>query len=496
MRKLFLVTFLMAVLSCGCQNEVKEINSLDDLKNARIGVWQSSPYELRAREVLPDAKYVYLYLLSDIVQNLLQHKIDAFVLGKGYVDNIKREGIDIDYLPQSLGDVPLVYTFTKNERGQKLCSQMNEYLAKIEASGEIEELKNKWFNGDEKNKTFQKTVLTGENGTLKICTEGSSPPFIYLREGEIVGYEAEIFNNFCAAYGYNYEVKIGDFVTILLDVSTGKCDVAANAIEKLPEREREMFLSNPNYTEQAVAIINSKSSSSFTFADRIKTSLIDESRWKMIFNGAKMTLFITLGAIIFGTLLGLALYILYHEKIPLVTKIIDMTYRTLQGVPTMVLLLFFYYVVFSSFDISESLIAVLVFSIVLSISVFVMLKSGAESISKGQMEAALSLGFSERRAFIKFILPQVIRNYFLSYQLSLNVILLETSIVGYIAVQDLTKMADLIRARTYDAFVPIITITIVYLLLSKSLMFVTDIISRRINPKNRSREKILNGVKL
>jgi polar amino acid transport system substrate-binding protein len=76
------------------------------------------------------------------------------------------------------------------------------------------------------------------------------------------------------------------------------------------------------------------------------------------------------------------------------------------------------------------------------------------------------------------------------------VILLETSIVGYISVMDLTKMADLIRARTYDAFGPIITITIVYLVLSKLLMFVTDIISRRINPKNRVREKILDGVKL
>lgn len=490
MKKIFLMTVLAAILTCGCQNEVQEINSLDDLKNARIGVWETSAYELRARELLPNAEYIYFYTISDMVQNLLQHKIDAFVLGKGYADNIKSEGIDVKYLTQSLGDVPLSYAFTKNERGQKICSQMNEYLAKIEASDEFEELKNKWFTGDEKSKIFQKKVLTGENGTLKICTEGGSPPFIYLREGEIVGYEIELLNNFCAAYGYNYEVKIGDFITILLDVSTGKCDIAINAIEKLPEREKELLLSNPNYTEQAVAIINSESSSLFKVADRVKNSLIVESRWKMILDGARITLFITIGAIIFGTLLGLALYILYREKISFVNKILDITYRTLQGLPTMVLMLFFYYVVFGNVEISPIFTAVIVFSIVLSISVFVMLKSGAESISKGQMEAALSLGFSERQAFIKFILPQIIRNYFLSYRLSLNVILLETSIVGYISVKDLTKMADLIRARTFDAFVPIITIAIVYLLLSKLLMFVTDKISQRIDPKNRSREKI------
>ena len=111
------------------------------------------------------------------------------------------------------------------------------------------------------------------------------------------------------------------------------------------------------------------------------------------------------------------------------------------------------------------------------------------------MEAALSLGFSKRRAFIKFILPQIVKNFFQPYQQALNITLLETAIVGYIAVQDLTKMADLIRARTYDALIPIILIALIYLLLSTLLMKITDRISRRLNPKNRKREEILKGVK-
>ena len=97
---------------------------------------------------------------------------------------------------------------------------------------------------------------------------------------------------------------------------------------------------------------------------------------------------------------------------------------------------------------------------------------------------------------MKFILPQIVRNLFSQYQVALNITLMETAIVGYIAVQDLTRMADLIRARTYDAFIPIITITIVYLVLSRLLLMITDWTARRINPKNRSREKILKGVKL
>ena len=162
----------------------------------------------------------------------------------------------------------------------------------------------------------------------------------------------------------------------------------------------------------------------------------------------------------------------------------------------MVMLLFFYYTVFSNVNLPASVTAVVVFSIVLSITVFALLKDGAQNIARGQTEAALSLGFSERRAFVKFILPQIVRNLFSQYQVALNITLMETAIVGYIAVQDLTRMADLIRARTYDAFIPIITITIVYLVLSRLLLMITDWTARRINPKNRSREKILKGVKL
>ncbi|MBR3746482.1 MAG: ABC transporter permease subunit, partial [Selenomonadaceae bacterium] len=218
--------------------------------------------------------------------------------------------------------------------------------------------------------------------------------------------------------------------------------------------------------------------------------------WQMILEGTAKTLTITIASIIFGTALGFGVYMLYREENKFVNKIIDGVYRTLQGVPTMVMLLFFYYTIFGNLDVPPIVTAVVVFSIVLSISVFILLKNGADAIPRGQTEAALSLGFSERRAFVKFILPQVVRNLFQSYQVALNVTLLETAIVGYISVQDLTRTADLIRARTYDAFVPIIIIAVIYLILSRLLLFVTDRFAEKLNPKNRRREKILDGVKL
>lgn len=495
MRRIILMIMLITLMLSGCQNENREIKSLDDLKTARIGAWLDSGYELKAREAFPNAKFVHLDFLSDLVQNLKQNKIDAFVIGKSYAENLKFEGVEVDYLPQSIGELPLGYILTKNERGQKICGQMNEFIALIETNGELNELKSKWLHGDESKRTFTKSKLSGESGKLIICTDAQSAPFVYLREGQVVGFETEIIDKFCAAYGYDYEIKVENFLTMLADVTTGKVDIGMDALEILPEREKNMLFSKPTQVEQVVLVINSESNGVFNIKERIKASLIDESRWKMILDGALTTLTITFFSIIFGTLLGLAIYLLYREKTP-ANSVINTIYRTLQGVPTMVLLLFFYYVVFGSVNLPASAVAVVVFSIVLSISVFTIIKSGSESISGGQIEAALSLGFSERRAFIKFILSQVIRNNFANYQLQLNVIMLETAIVGYIAVQDLTRTADLIRARTYDAFIPIITIALVYLLLSKVLFLITDVISHKIEPKNRKKTEILRGVKL
>ena len=499
--KIFLLPsiFLAVIFFSGCGVEYKQINSLDDLKDARIGAWPESAYHQLARKKFPDAQFVSLEFLSDLVENLTQHKIDAFVIGKMYVENFKHAGIDVKYLPESLGDVPLSYIFPKNERGQKLRDQMNEFIATVEANGELDALQQKWLHGDESGRTFAKSQLTGENGTLHVGTEALSPPFVYLRNQEIVGYEVELLDKFCAAYGYDYKIKIDAFPTMLADVSSGKLDVAMNALEILPERQQNMLFANPTYNEQAVAVVSVESSDENFFAaltNRIKLSLVDENRWQMLAEGAARTIYITLLAIIFGTLLGFGVYMLYREGNRRVNRIIDAIYRTLQGVPIMVMLLFAYYVVFAYVEIPSSFVAATVFSIVLSITVFELLKNGANAIPRGQTEAALALGFSRRQAFVKFILPQVVRNLFSSYQVALNATLLETSIVGYISVQDLTKMGDMIRARTYDAFVPIIAVAIIYLILSRLLLFVTDQIGRRLDPKRRTREKILDGVKL
>ena len=501
LKKFLLLSLICAtVIFTGCQNEVREIKSFDDLKTANIGVWGGSAYEHSARQSLPDAHYLYFDSISDFLQALDKGKIDAFAVGKVYFSNLKAEGADIDFVDHSLGKVPIAFTFTKSERGEKLSAQMNEFLAHLEESGELAALKQKWLTEDGTNRYFEKAKLTGENGTLRVGTDAVTMPYAYLKEGEVIGYEAEILDKFCAAYGYDYTISIENFQAILFDLTLSKLDIGMAGSEVVEARKDALIFSNPHHVDDCIAIIKSDSAADENFlaniAERFKRTMIDEDRWKMLVEGLGVTILIISCSTIFGTALGFVFYMIYREQNKFVNKIFDVLCTVLSGLPTVVILLIFYYIIFGQMDINGVIVVIITFMILSSLNVMLMLRSGEKAIPKGQLEAALALGFSERQAFIKFILPQVSQIFFPSYQSAILGYMRGTAIVGYVAVQDLTRMADLIRARTFDAFVPIIVISIMYFVLSWVIIKVTDQFLKAINPRNRKREDILKGVEV
>ena len=116
-------------------------------------------------------------------------------------------------------------------------------------------------------------------------------------------------------------------------------------------------------------------------------------------------------------------------------------------------------------------------------------------MDQGQYEAAYALGYSSRRTFFRIILPQALPHVLPAYKGEIVGLIKATAIVGYVAVQDLTKMGDIVRSRTYEAFFPLIAVTIIYFLLEELFRFIVSRISIRTDPKNRKSEDILKGVK-
>jgi len=165
-----------------------------------------------------------------------------------------------------------------------------------------------------------------------------------------------------------------------------------------------------------------------------------------------------------------------------------------QGMPMVVLLMILYYVIFGSVAISGIAVAVIGFTLTFGAAVSGLIKMGVGTIDRGQYEAAYALGHSNAHTFFKIILPQAIPHVLPAYQGEIVGLIKATAIVGYIAVQDLTKMGDIVRSRTYEAFFPLIAVTVIYFVLEGLLSFGVSRIRLGIDPRKRSRERILKGV--
>ena len=141
---------------------------------------------------------------------------------------------------------------------------------------------------------------------------------------------------------------------------------------------------------------------------------------------------------------------------------------------------------FSEVNIPGAAVSVIAFTLIFAASVFNLLKAGVAAVGTGQMEAAYSLGYTERKAFFNIMLPQVLRHAMPAYKVSIKSLIKATAVVGYVAVQDLTKMGDIVRSRTYEAFFPLIAVAVIYFILAALLIWIVNKIEVRALPGRKS----------
>ena len=228
--------------------------------------------------------------------------------------------------------------------------------------------------------------------------------------------------------------------------------------------------------------------------ESFERTFIREDRYKLFGQGVLTTLLITVLSILFGTMLGFCIFMLCRNGNPFANRMTNVCLWIVQGMPGVVLLMILYYVIFGSVSISGIWVAVIGFTLTFGAAVFGLLKMGVGAVDEGQYEAAYALGYSNSRTFFRIILPQAIPHVVDAYKGEIVSLLKGTAIVGYIAVQDLTKMGDIVRSRTYEAFFPLIAVTIIYFLLEMLLGSFVKRIRIHIDPKQRSRKAILKGV--
>ncbi|MDO5392484.1 MAG: amino acid ABC transporter permease [Eubacteriales bacterium] len=223
--------------------------------------------------------------------------------------------------------------------------------------------------------------------------------------------------------------------------------------------------------------------------DAIYQNLIAEDRWKYIANGLGVTLRITLFAVIIGIVLGFLVAVVrstYEKthKLKLLNLICQVYLTVIRGTPMVVQLLIMYYIVFVSVT-SKIMVASLAFGINSGAYVAEIIRGGIQSIDNGQFEAGRSLGFNYPQTMIYIILPQVFKNVLPALANEFIVLLKETSVCGYIALQDLTKGGDIIRSQTYNAYVPLFTVALIYLVMVMIFTQLVKILERRLRSSER-----------
>ena len=333
--------------------------------------------------------------------------------------------------------------------------------------------------------------------TLRVGTTGSVMPYSYYIGTELAGYDIELAHRFAAWLGAEPEFWVIDFGGIVAAAEAGRIDCIMSNLFYSEERDEAIPFSDVLFEVEITAMVRDKGTE-VSFFDSIRSSFhktfIRENRWKLFVNGVLTTLLITVLSILFGTASGFGVFMLCRNGNTVANGVTRFCTWLVQGMPMVVLLMILYYIVFGSVVISGIAVAVIGFTLTFGASVFGLLKMGVGTIDRGQYEAAYALGHSNRHTFFRIILPQAIPHVMPAYQREIVGLIKATAIVGYIAVQDLTKMGDIVRSRTYEAFFPLIAVTIIYFTLEGLFSLAVSRIRISIDPRKRRRDRILKGV--
>ncbi len=472
-----------------------KLATLADLKDKRLGVQQGTVYDGYAIKTYPDAKVSQFEGLADLSLAISSGKVDAGFSDELSLAEVMRENPQLGILGQPLFSSSVGVGFNKSR--SDLREAFNRYLADIRKSGVYAEMVDRWVT--QRATKGPDVAVANPNGVLKVGLNTGGMPFTGNLNNELVGFDVEMMRRFAASLGKAPEFHDMAFGSLVAAVASGKVDLIASSIFITEERKQRIDFSD-SYFEQASVAFALKSSlagneaaapaaAKASFLTRVRNSfysnIILEQRYLLLWDGLKATAVISVLATLFGTALGALVCFMRMSPLAVLQVPAKVYIGILRGMPVVVLLMLIYYVVFASVDISPLLVAVVAFGMNFAAHVCEMFRTGIEGVDKGQSEAGAAMGFTKTQTFGFIVLPQMIQRILPVYKGEFISLVKMTSIVGYIAVQDLTKASDIIRSRTFDAFFPLVMVAVLYFLISWFLMQALNHLERVTDPKYR-----------
>lgn len=435
-----------------------------------------------------------------MVLALKSAKTDAVLINNAIATLAVNRDPGIAMFPQTLQDGTFGIAFAKDsperDAWQKACDAIPEETK--QAAWE------KWTGSDESAKVLPEQDWPGSNGTVQAAVCDTLEPMSYAGEGgELKGFDLEMILLMARELDVHVEFVGMEFSAILPYVQSGKALMGAGSIIVTEERRQAVdFIEyRPASFMLMVRAVQTPSGEAKTegffssVADSFERTFLRESRWKLFLSGVGTTLLITVLSVLLGTALGFLVFMLCRNGNPVANTVTRFCVWLIQGMPVVLLLMILFYIIFGQVAISGTIVSVIGFTLIFGAAVYSMIRSGVGAVDGGQKEAANALGYTDRKAFFRIVLPQALPHFLPAYKGEITALIKATAVVGYVAVQDLTKIGDIVRSRTYEAFFPLIAVAVIYFALAAILTLIVNRIAVRIDPRRRSKSVILKGVK-
>jgi polar amino acid transport system substrate-binding protein len=474
-----------------------QYTALSQLSGKTVACQTGSIADVLVDSVIPNMSYSYFNTLTDELTALQNSKVEAVPVDEPVARLSVSQNPDLAILPERIVEDHYAVALPKNS---ELTAQVNAAIATLKTDGTLEEMKEKWTGPDDSKKVLPQLDYPGDKGTLRVVHVIALEPMEYLgADGKAVGFDLELMMRIGEILDRKVEFTGVDFSGLIPMLQSGKADAAVGCLSITDERKKMVDMSDSYYDGGLFFVIRGglKSQTSLDsqqdegFWEGLRASFrrtfITEDRFKLVLDGLKITVFISICSGLLGSLMGFGFCMLRRSKKRLLTLLTAGFIRLIQGTPIVVLLMILYYIIFGKVDISAVFVAILGFSINFGVYVSEMMRTGIDAVDKGQIEAAYAIGFTRTRTFRKITFPQAAKHFLPVFKGEFISMVKMTSVVGYIAIQDLTKVSDIIRSRTLEAFFPLIATAVIYFLVANVLTLLLSRIEVRLDPKRRKR---------
>ncbi len=472
---------------------VGEYTTLSQLSGKTLACLTGGVFDRKVSALVDGVEFAYYNTVADQVNALKNKKVEGMPCDLPVAELVVAQNPGLAILPQPVSDESYGIALPK---GSDLTEQLNAVIAKFRADGTMDEIRDNWLGEDESKKVVPELDFSSATQTLRVACDNTTVPMCYAGDdGSAMGYDIEMLSRIAQAIGKKVEFIPVNFDAIIPMVQSGKADVGIGCMVITDERKETVDMTDGYYDGGIAVVVRAVNAAApaqqGSFWDGLKQSFIrnfvTENRWKLILSGLEVTVLISICAGILGAVLGFVICLARRSKNRLLSMLAAAFIRLIQGTPIVVFLMILYYVIFGAVDIPAVLVAILGFAINFGVYVSEMMRTGLDAVDKGQIEAASALGYNRYQTFWKITFPQAARHFLPVLKGEFIGMVKMTSVVGYIAIQDLTKASDIIRSRTLEAFFPLIATAVIYFLVANVLTMLLSRVEVKLDPKRRKR---------